>query len=117
MSADRDRMATRAGIMMEPAPSTVTAARMARQASGGTVGISFPVIPMVSPISGGSAASEPTRTALRVVIEDNGTGGADPARGSGLPGIRRRVAALDGTTRIHSPAGHGTTIEVELPCD
>jgi signal transduction histidine kinase len=54
--------------------------------------------------------------ALRVVIGDNGKGGADPGGGSGLPGIRRRVAALDGTTRIDSPAGHGTTIEVELPC-
>jgi signal transduction histidine kinase len=55
--------------------------------------------------------------ALRVVVEDNGNGGADPGRGTGLPGIRRRVAALDGTTRVHSPAGHGTTVEVELPCD
>ncbi|MGI8451589.1 MAG: sensor histidine kinase [Streptosporangiaceae bacterium] len=54
---------------------------------------------------------------LRVVIQDNGTGGADPGRGSGLTCMRRRVAALDGTIRIHSPAGHGTTIEVELPCD
>jgi signal transduction histidine kinase len=55
--------------------------------------------------------------ALRIVVEDNGSGGADPGRGTGLPGIRRRVAALDGTARIRSPAGRGTTIEVELPCD
>lgn len=56
--------------------------------------------------------------ALRIAVQDNGKGGAsDEGGGSGLAGIRRRVAALDGTTRIDSPAGTGTTIEVELPCE
>ncbi|MEU5883901.1 sensor histidine kinase [Spirillospora sp. NPDC047279] len=54
--------------------------------------------------------------ALRIVVRDDGKGGADPAGGSGLAGIRRRVAALDGATRIDSPVGVGTTLEVELPC-
>ncbi|HJP79744.1 MAG TPA: sensor domain-containing protein [Pseudonocardiaceae bacterium] len=53
---------------------------------------------------------------LRIMVRDNGEGGADPAQGSGLVGIQRRVAALDGRTSIASPAGQGTTIEVELPC-
>jgi signal transduction histidine kinase len=53
---------------------------------------------------------------LRIMVRDNGKGGADPAAGSGLAGIQRRVAALDGRTSIASPAGDGTTIEVELPC-
>ena len=53
---------------------------------------------------------------LRITVRDNGEGGADPATGSGLVGIQRRVAALDGRTSIASPAGRGTTIEVELPC-
>ncbi len=53
---------------------------------------------------------------LRITVRDNGDGGADPAAGSGLVGIQRRVAALDGRTNIASPAGQGTTIEVELPC-
>jgi signal transduction histidine kinase len=53
---------------------------------------------------------------LRIMVRDNGEGGADPAAGSGLVGIQRRVAALDGRTSIASPAGEGTTIEVELPC-
>lgn len=53
---------------------------------------------------------------LRVVIGDNGHGGADERAGSGLVGIRRRIAALDGTTRMSSPTGGPTEIEVELPC-
>ncbi|HVV19218.1 MAG TPA: sensor domain-containing protein [Pseudonocardiaceae bacterium] len=53
---------------------------------------------------------------LLIVVRDDGQGGADQAGGSGLLGIQRRVAALDGTTRIDSPAGVGTTIEVRLPC-
>jgi signal transduction histidine kinase len=53
---------------------------------------------------------------LRVTVRDDGQGGADADAGSGLSGIRRRVAALDGTARIDSPANEGTTIEVMLPC-
>jgi signal transduction histidine kinase len=54
---------------------------------------------------------------LTVGVRDDGRGGADPAAGSGLAGIRRRVAALDGVTRIGSrPDGTGTNVEVELPC-
>ncbi|MFG2670047.1 sensor histidine kinase [Streptomyces sp. NPDC048445] len=53
---------------------------------------------------------------LLVSIGDDGRGGADEGVGSGLVGIRRRIAALDGTTRISSPIGGPTDIEVELPC-
>jgi len=52
---------------------------------------------------------------LRLVISDDGRGGADPD-GSGLTGIRDRVAALGGTVRIESKAGAGTRLEVDLPC-
>ncbi|MFF2780318.1 sensor histidine kinase [Streptomyces sp. NPDC058052] len=52
---------------------------------------------------------------LTVRIEDDGRGGADPA-GSGLTGLRGRVAALDGVLRIDSPIGGPTTIVAELPC-
>jgi signal transduction histidine kinase len=52
---------------------------------------------------------------LDVTIADDGPGGADAA-GSGLDGLRRRVAALDGEMRIDSPPGEGTRIEVSLPC-
>jgi signal transduction histidine kinase len=53
---------------------------------------------------------------LDVVVADDGPGGADLAGGSGLAGLRRRVAALDGELEIASPAGEGTRIEVRLPC-
>ncbi|MFD7704535.1 sensor histidine kinase [Streptomyces caelestis] len=52
---------------------------------------------------------------LAVRVEDNGRGGADPA-GSGLSGLRGRVAALDGVLHIDSPLGGPTTITAELPC-
>ncbi|MGW6734954.1 histidine kinase [Streptomyces sp. NPDC055013] len=55
------------------------------------------------------------RRGLRVEVADQGHGGAAESSGSGLPGMRRRVAALDGTVRMSSPAGGPTVIEVELP--
>ncbi|GAB3444237.1 sensor histidine kinase [Streptomonospora sediminis] len=54
---------------------------------------------------------------LQVEISDDGVGGADAEGGSGLSGIRRRVAALDGTTSVVSPVGGPTVITVELPCE
>jgi signal transduction histidine kinase len=57
-----------------------------------------------------------TTDRMSVVITDNGTGGADDRRGTGIAGIRRRVLALDGIVDIDSPAGGPTTITVELPC-
>ena len=53
---------------------------------------------------------------LRVTVADDGVGGADPAGGTGLTGLGRRVRSVDGTFRITSPAGGPTTITVELPC-
>ncbi|MDG4784792.1 histidine kinase [Micromonospora sp. WMMD1102] len=53
---------------------------------------------------------------LRVTVVDDGIGGADERGGSGLAGIRRRAAALDGAVTVRSPAGGPTEITVELPC-
>ncbi|MFE1407532.1 sensor histidine kinase [Streptomyces sp. NPDC058770] len=53
---------------------------------------------------------------LLLRIEDDGRGGADEKGGSGLTGIRRRVAAHDGTFHLTSPLGGPTTLEVNLPC-
>ena len=48
-------------------------------------------------------------------VADDGRGGANP-QGSGLVGLQRRVAALDGTLSVVSPADGGTTLHAELPC-
>jgi signal transduction histidine kinase len=53
---------------------------------------------------------------LLVTITDDGHGGADPDRGTGLRGLRQRVESVDGTLRIDSPAGGPTSILVALPC-
>jgi signal transduction histidine kinase len=52
---------------------------------------------------------------LRVRVRDDGVGGADPATGTGLRGLRDRVDALDGDLEIDSPPGGGTTVTVEVP--
>ncbi|WNZ11215.1 sensor domain-containing protein [Streptomyces sp. 11x1] len=53
---------------------------------------------------------------LRVEVRDDGTGGADPARGTGLTGLADRLAVLDGTLTVHSPAGGPTALSLEIPC-
>ncbi|MFF7729918.1 histidine kinase [Streptomyces sp. NPDC008001] len=53
---------------------------------------------------------------LLVVVTDDGVGGADPAGGTGLAGLAKRVASVDGTFSISSPAGGPTVVTVELPC-
>jgi signal transduction histidine kinase len=52
---------------------------------------------------------------LHLSIRDDGAGGADPARGSGLVGLRDRVEALGGSLEVSSPSGEGTLILVQLP--
>jgi signal transduction histidine kinase len=52
---------------------------------------------------------------LHVSVCDDGAGGADPARGSGLVGLKDRVEALGGAISVQSPVGEGTAVDVELP--
>jgi signal transduction histidine kinase len=54
---------------------------------------------------------------VHIVARDDGIGGADPARGSGLVGLRDRIEVLGGTISVRSPKGEGTAIEVALPID
>jgi signal transduction histidine kinase len=58
------------------------------------------------------------RNGVQAVIEiaDDGVGGADPARGSGLRGLADRVEALDGRLRVSSPVNGGTVVTAEMPC-
>jgi signal transduction histidine kinase len=55
--------------------------------------------------------------ALQLSVRDDGVGGADPSRGSGLVGLRDRVETLGGTIIVHSPPGAGTLLRVELPLE
>jgi signal transduction histidine kinase len=55
--------------------------------------------------------------AVTLLIRDDGVGGVDPGRGSGIIGLRDRVEALGGTISIVSPVGEGTTVQVDLPPD
>ena len=67
----------------------------------------------------GASAAEVEVTAsggvLRVRVRDDGRGGADFGRGSGLTGVKDRVEAFGGRASLHSPRGAGTTLEITLP--
>ncbi len=56
-----------------------------------------------------------TDNVLHLQVRDDGDGGADPALGSGLTGLKDRLEALGGTIAIHSPAGAGTRLDAHLP--
>jgi signal transduction histidine kinase len=53
---------------------------------------------------------------LRIGVSDDGRGGADPARGTGLRGVERRLAAFDGVLAVSSPPGGPTAVTMEIPC-
>ena len=53
---------------------------------------------------------------MLVDVDDDGVGGADPSRGSGLRGLADRVHALDGELELDSPSGRGTHLHAEIPC-
>ena len=52
---------------------------------------------------------------LHLSVRDDGVGGAEPGAGSGLGGLADRVEALGGTIQVHSPAGQGTRLQIDLP--
>jgi signal transduction histidine kinase len=60
---------------------------------------------------------EPRDRLLCVAVDDDGLGGADPARGSGLLGLKDRAEAIGGTMSLQSAPGEGTSLRVELPLD
>jgi signal transduction histidine kinase len=53
---------------------------------------------------------------LRITVTDDGRGGADPADGTGLSGVERRLAAFDGVLAVSSPPGGPTIVNMEIPC-
>ncbi len=54
--------------------------------------------------------------ALRIAITDDGVGGADPDKGSGLRGVERRLGTFDGILAVNSPPGGPTIVVIEVPC-
>lgn len=53
---------------------------------------------------------------LRISVIDDGTGGADPAHGTGLAGLERRLGTFDGVLAVSSPPGGPTIVAIEVPC-
>jgi signal transduction histidine kinase len=106
-----------------PIPVTVDAAKLARRPPPVVESAAYFVVAEsltnVAKHAPGASAAVTLRLegdTLAVAIADDGPGGADVTAGSGLDGLRRRVAALDGEMKIVSPAEGGTRIEVRLPC-
>jgi signal transduction histidine kinase len=67
--------------------------------------------------SGVKVELEACDAVVRLVIRDDGIGGADPAKGSGLVGLSDRIEALGGTLQVASPTGGGTTLLIEIPLE
>jgi signal transduction histidine kinase len=53
---------------------------------------------------------------MRAQVTDDGVGGADPAAGTGLAGVERRLATFDGILAVNSPPGGPTIVVIEVPC-
>jgi signal transduction histidine kinase len=104
-----------------PIPITVNVdlkRRLPEEVEGTAYFVVVEALTNVAKHSGATAARVSIRLQrgwLMLEISDNGRGGADPAAGSGLRGLRDRILALDGTFRIDSPAGKGTTVAVAIP--
>jgi signal transduction histidine kinase len=60
--------------------------------------------------------AEHTSGRLRIEVSDDGMGGADPERGTGLRGVERRLGTFDGVLAISSPPGGPTIVVIEVPC-
>jgi signal transduction histidine kinase len=58
-----------------------------------------------------------TQGMLTICVSDDGRGGADPRRGTGLRGVERRLAAFDGVLTLRSPPGGPTVVQLEIPCE
>lgn len=65
--------------------------------------------------SGCTVHLDTEESSLVLVVHDDGVGGAHPGKGSGLAGLRDRLAGVDGTLQVHSLAGGGTTLTASIP--
>jgi signal transduction histidine kinase len=121
--ADRGLAGALTGLAAESAvPCTVDVEMPRRCAASVEATAYFVAAEALTNIAKHSGASRATITVrapgarLLLRVTDDGLGGADEERGSGLTGIRHRVAAHDGTLTLTSPPGGPTVLEVDLPC-
>jgi signal transduction histidine kinase len=117
LGAALDALATRSKI-----PTTVRCDVPGRLPEAVELAAYFVAAEALTNVAKYSQAREATVRAWRegemavVEVTDDGVGGADDSRGSGLRGLADRVEALDGRLRVVSPAGAGTVVTAELPC-
>ncbi|SNY65980.1 protein of unknown function [Paractinoplanes atraurantiacus] len=115
------RPALRALARRSPLPVEVEVRLDDRLPSAVEVGAYYVVSEMVTNAAKHSGASVVEVTVdvddevLRLVVRDDGAGGADPTRGTGLLGLKDRIEALGGTFDVRSPAGGGTTVTCRVP--
>jgi signal transduction histidine kinase len=106
-----------------PIPMTLEVRTDARLSKDAEVTVYFAVAEALTNAAKHSHASavrvavETAGGSVRISIDDDGVGGADPARGSGLLGLKYRVEAIDGKLTVQSRPGHGTSLAIELPVD
>jgi signal transduction histidine kinase len=120
--SDRGLDAAISGLAaLSPVPVTVRASLAPRPAASAEAIAYFVVAEALTNVAKHARATRANVTVsrhgdvLRVVIGDDGIGGADP-QGQGLAGLADRLAGVDGRLSVRSPAGGPTVIEAELPC-
>ena len=116
------RPALRALVDRSSIPAKLTAAPERRFAAGIEAAAYFVVAEALtnaarySEATGVDVRASVENGMLRVVVKDDGRGEAD-LLGSGVAGIADRVAAVDGSLSVISPAGRGTTVRADIPCE
>ncbi|MGI8449334.1 MAG: sensor histidine kinase [Streptosporangiaceae bacterium] len=120
--SDRGLDAAISGLAaLSPVPVTVHASLPARPSSSIEAIAYFIVAEALTNVAKHARSTQAEVTVsrhgdvLRVLIRDDGIGGADP-QGQGLAGLADRLAGVDGRLSVRSPAGGPTVIEAELPC-
>jgi len=114
--------ALRALVARAPVPATLAADTTERLPPPVEIAAYFVVAEALANVGKYAQANEANISVRRdngrvtVEVADDGVGGADVGRGSGLRGLTDRVAALDGTLSVDSPRGRGTRLRVEIPC-
>jgi signal transduction histidine kinase len=114
--------AVRALALDAPVPVTVRAALPAHPERPVETAVYFAVSELLANVAKHARATAASvelghnGRLLTATVTDNGQGGADARRGSGLTGIERRIAAFGGRLAVDSPAGGPTRITVAVPC-